>query len=85
MSDKEKEYGDIPPLFEVDRRSMTVGELIELLQGYPADSMVHVFREHIDGRTRPFIEIKEVSPIFDQDTGKANPGLVLGEIGVLKK
>lgn len=79
------EYGNIPPLVEVERRGLTVGELLEVLRGYPSDSLVHIFREHIDGRTRPFIEVKEVSPVFDQDTGKASPGLVLGEIKVIAK
>lgn len=79
-------YGDIPPLFEVEkRRDMTAGELLEILREYPADSLVRIFREGVDGQTRPFIEVKEVSPVFDQDTGKASPGLVLGEIRVIAK
>lgn len=80
----DKIYGDIPPLLELERRCLTVGELRGILEDYPEESLVHIFREHLDGKTRPFMEIKEVTPVFDQQSGQASPGLVLGEISVKK-
>ncbi|MDL2234280.1 hypothetical protein LJC63_11985 [Ruminococcaceae bacterium OttesenSCG-928-L11] len=73
-------YGEIPPLIEITNRcDMTVGELLAALGEYPSDSTIRVCMEDA---MRPMHEIKEVSPIYDQDTGRASPMLIIGKITV---
>ena len=75
-----KEYPNIPPLLEVEEaRQMTVKELIQALQEYPGDSPVRI---NIEQEPRQLLEIKEVSPVIDMDSNKANPVLFVGKIKI---
>lgn len=68
-----------------DCQGMTVGQLIEILQSYPSESPVFISRYEIDGRIHPSIEIKEVTPVFDQDADRASPCFSLGEVKFIAK
>lgn len=77
-----KEYPNIPPLLKVEeQRKMTVQELIQALQEYPSDSPVRI---NIEQEPRQLLEIKEVSPVVDMDTNRANPVLFISKIKAQK-
>ena len=80
MSDDEK-YDDIPPLIEIiiERRAMTVRELIDALQGYPADSLIHICIEDCDSS---LLEIKEVSSSYELGTGNSSPVLAIDKVKI---
>lgn len=73
-------YPEIQPLFKiVERRKMTVGELVSVLEEFPPDSWIHI---NIDNHLNQFLEIKDVSSIIDMNTNKAHPVLHIDKIKI---
>lgn len=73
-------YSEIPPILEIEtRRNMTVNELIEALQEYPGDGIIHI---SIDREPRQFLEIKSVSPIVEMGNNQPHPVLNIGIVKI---
>lgn len=65
-------YADIPPLSEVERRAMTVGEMITALQAYDSDRIIHV---HLVQEPKQYVEVKEITPVVEMDSNQLHPVL----------
>lgn len=75
------EYNEIPPLLEIEtRRKMTVQELIEALQEYPGDRIIHISMEQEP--PRQFLEIKSVSPIVEMGKNHTHPVLNIESVKI---
>lgn len=73
-------YNKIPPILEIEtHRQMTVKELIEALQEYPGDGLIHI---SIDQEPRQFLEIKSVSPIVEMGNNQTHPVLNIGRVKI---